>query len=144
MLTWTHETTISTNASAEQVWEQWSNPHNWHQWNEGNEWVNLDGAFVAGSKGYFKPTGSTKIRFLLLEVSPKQGFKDRSFLPFTRLDFIHSYTPNTTSIQGGHITHRVEMHGWLTPLFSRIIGRDIQRTLPETLTRLSKLAEKIA
>ena len=144
MLFWSHETTITTTATAEQIWALWSKPQEWNQWDEGNEWVQLDGLFAAGTKGYFKPAGGPKVRFILLEVLPKQRFKDRSFLPLTHLDFTHVYTPNSSKIQGGYITHRVEMRGWLTPIFSRIIGRDIQKSLPETLARLSRLAEQIA
>ena len=143
MLTWSHETTIPTTATAEQVWALWSRPDEWNKWDEGNEWVKLDGMFATGAKGYFKPVGGPKVKFVILEASPQRSFKDRSFLPLTHLDFIHIYTPNPGSAQGGHITHRVEMRGWLTPLFSRVIGRDIQKTLPDTLGRLSALARKI-
>lgn len=144
MFTWNHETSISTIASAEQVWTLWSKPHEWNRWDEGIEWVKLDGLFAAGTSGVLKPVGGPKVKFLLLEAQPWRSFKDRSFLPLTQLDFIHTYTPSTTSQHGGQITHRIEMRGWLTPVFSRLIGRDIQKTLPATLTKLAKLAAQAA
>ena len=59
----------------------------------------------------------------------------------THMDFAHTYTPEDSPEQGGKIAVRVEMHGWLCPLFSRIIGRGIKKTLRETLQKFSKLAE---
>lgn len=143
MFTWVHETTIPTPASAEQIWALWSNPSTWNKWDEGNEWVALEGSFADGTKGYFKPVGGPKVKFTILETHLHRGFKDRSYLPLAHLDFIHTYTPNASPDSGGRITHRIEISGWLTPLFSRLIGRDIQKTLPDTLGRLSKLAVQI-
>lgn len=140
MFTWSHETTVTTTASAEQVWALWAKPGEWSRWDDGIEWVTLDGAFAAGTHGNLKPTGGPKVKFVILDAQPQRGFKDRSFLPLTQLDFIHTYTPATSSEQGGQITHRVEMRGWLTPLFRYVIGRDIQKTLPATLARLGQLA----
>ena len=141
MFTWTHETTITTTATAEQVWALWSKPHEWHRWDDGIEWVTLNGPFASGTEGMLKPTGGPKVKFVILDAQPDQGFKDRSFLPLTQLDFIHSYLPDASPDRGGRITHRVEMRGWLTPLFSRVIGRDIQKALPDTLAKLAKLAQ---
>jgi len=142
MLTWAHEETVLTTATDEQVWGVWSTPNDWHQWDNGLEWARLDGPFVTGSRGRLKPVGGPEVTFVLLNVLSKRRFTNRSFLPLTHLDFIHSYTPGTSPEQGGQITVRIEMHGWLTPLFRRIIGRDIQKTLPETLRRFARQAEK--
>ena len=99
MLTWTHETTIKTKATAKQIWQLWSKPEEWNKWDDGIEWVKLEGSFVAGTQGFLKPVGAGKVKFLMLDVQPEKGFKDRSFLPLTTMDFIHIYTP-ASSLNG--------------------------------------------
>ena len=144
MFYWSHEASISTPASGAQIWAVWTNTDGWHEWNEGTEKVTLDAPFAAGVKGSFKPKGASAVAFQILESTPEQGFRDRSTLPLTHLDFVHLYTPNATPGTGGHLTHRVEMRGWLTPLFRRVIGREIVKTMPDSLGRLSRLAHKLA
>ena len=143
MLTWSYEETIPTTANAEQVWSLWSRPHEWKRWDEGLEWVTLDGPFESGSRGQLKPVGGPMVKFVMLEVQKKRGFTDRYFLPLTCMDFIHTYSPEDLPGKGGRITVRIEMHGWLSPLFGRLIGRGIQKTLRESLERFSSLAGKL-
>jgi hypothetical protein len=136
---WVHEEHVITKAAAGDVWRLWSKPEEWNRWDEGIEWVKLAGPFERGTRGQLKPRGAGAVKFVLLEVRPEQGFSDRNFLPLAKMDFIHSYTPLPQG--GGRITHRLEISGLLTPLFSRVIGRDIRKDLPGTLQRLSRLAE---
>ena len=143
MLTWRYEETIPTTANAEQVWALWSRPHEWNHWDEGLEWVTLDGPFEAGSRGQLKPVGGPAVKFVMLEVQKKRGFTNRSFLSLTCMDFIHTYSPEDSPGKGGKISVRIEMHGWLSPLFALLIGRGIQKTLKETLEKCSSLAGQL-
>ena len=142
MLTWTHQTDVPTTASAAQVWHLWADPATWPKWDDGLTSVVLDGAFIAGTRGRLTPKGGPAVRFTILTAEPPYGFHDRSYLPLTHLDFIHRYQP-AEGTSAARILHRVEMRGILTPLFRRLIGRDIARTLPETLRTLARLAENI-
>jgi hypothetical protein len=141
MLTWIYEESILTSANAEQVWALWSRPHEWNRWDEAVEWVTLDGPFETGSCGRLKPVSGPAVKFVILEVQQKRGFTNRSFLPMTCMDFIHTYRPAESPEQGAMITVRIEMRGWLSPLFGRLIGRGIQKTLRESLVKCSTLAE---
>ncbi len=141
MMTWTTEETVETTATAAQIWAIWSTPASWPKWDDGIEWVKLEGSFANGSKGVMKPAGGPKVKFELLEVETQRRFKDRSFLPLTKLDFIHTYTPAVAG-QKAKITHRVEMRGLLTPLFSRVIGSNVKKGLPGAMKKLAALAEK--
>lgn len=141
MFTWSHHAEIPTTASAAQVWQVWSDPATWPRWDAGLEAVVLDGPFAAGTCGRLTPKGGPAVRFTILAAQPGQGFHDRSFLPLTRLDFIHRYQPAGADGTPARISHRVEMRGALTPLFRRVIGRDIARTLPDTLRALAQVAE---
>lgn len=141
MVTWEFKESVETEATADQVWAMWCSPTSWPLWDDGIEWVSLQGSFTKGARGVMKPVGGPKVKFELLDVYPNQGFKDRSFLPLTTLDFIHTYTPAST-MSKARITHHVEMRGWLTPIFKRVIGSNIRKGLPGALRKLAAIAEK--
>jgi hypothetical protein len=141
MVSWNFEESVETTATAEQVWAVWSNSVAWPKWDDVVEWVTLEGPFQKGSKGVMKPTGGPKVKFELQEVEALRHFRDRSFLPLTSLDFIHTYTP-AKSEGKAKITHRVEMRGLLTPIFSRVIGKNVKKGLPGAMRKLIGLAEK--
>ncbi|MBM5574691.1 SRPBCC family protein [Deefgea sp. CFH1-16] len=142
MLSWSFSATVTTQARAEQIWSLWSEPQNWSLWDEGIEWVQLDGEFVSGTKGFLKPVGAGKIRFQILESVRNQSFRDRSFLPLTHLDFCHQYTPNADK-SGGLLHYSVQIHGWLMPLFWFVIGRDVKKNLALNMRKLAQHAEQL-
>jgi len=140
MLTWTFKETVETTATANQIWKLWSSPESWPSWDHGVEWVKIEGPFVKGSRGVMKPVGGPKVKFEMIDAVAGEGFKDRSFLPLTALDFTHVYTPAGNG-KTATITHTVEMRGLLTPLFSRVIGGNIKKDLRLAMTKLARLAE---
>ena len=141
MFTWIHESDVSTTASAAQVWQAWSHPATWPLWDEGLTSVTLDGPFAGGTSGRLTPKNGPAVRFTIRMAEERLGFDTRSFLPLTHLDFIHRYQPAEGDGNPARIIHRVEMRGALTPLFRRVIGREIARTLPDTLRTLARRAE---
>lgn len=72
---------------------------------------------------------SRSLNHLLIEV----------FCPFVNLDFIHLITEQK---EGLVITHKVVMTGFMTFLFSKVIGNKIKVGLPVAVERLIELAEK--
>jgi hypothetical protein len=55
------------------------------------------------------------------------------------MDFIHSMTETKDSLE---ITHKVVMTGFMTFLFSKVIGDKIKVGLPIAIEKLIELAEK--
>jgi Polyketide cyclase / dehydrase and lipid transport len=141
MGTWTFQQTVETSATAEQIWAVWAKPESWPLWDNGVEWVKTEGPFIKGTKGVMKPAGGPKVKFEMLAVEPLKGFQDRSFLPLTTLDFIHSFTPASGGKKAA-ITHRVEMRGLLTFIFRRVIGSNIEKDLLGAMAKLVALAER--
>ena len=137
---WTTEITRKTTATKEQIWELWADVPNWSVWDKEVETSELFGTFKKGTKGVLKPAGGPKTKFEMTECTNFKSFTDRSFLPFCKMDFIHSIT----EIKGGiEITHKVVMTGFLTFLFSKVIGSKIEVGLPVAVEELIKIAEKI-
>src|SRR3712207_2447054 len=93
-----------TSAPPEAVWGLWSDVATWPVWDEGLERVALDGPFARGTTGTLKPAGGPRVRFVLTEVRPGEGFADETKLPLCRVRFEHSATPGP---QGTTVTHRV-------------------------------------
>lgn len=143
MFTWNHQHTVTTTASPAQIWQVWSNPAAWPIVDPGIEAVTLAGPFSSGTTGTLRPTGGPTFRFRLMTVTDGHGFRDRTFLPLTWLDFIHAYEPATAD-QPARITYRIEMRGWLTPLFRRVIGSGIVRDLATNMRGLAQHAENLA
>lgn len=143
MLNWSYTASVPTTASAEQIWALWSKPQDWGLWDDGIEWVQLEGEFVSGSKGFLKPSGAGKIPFQILEATQNQSFSDRSALPLTHLDFGHQYAANADGT-GGMLHYSVRIHGWLMPLFWLLIGRDVKKNLAHNMRKLAAHAEQNA
>lgn len=136
---WTTEVTLKTKATKEQIWKLWSDVPNWNVWDKEVETAGLFGEFKTGTKGFLKPAGGPQTKFEMIECTNFKSFTDRSFLPLCKMDFIHTLTETNG---GTDITHKVIMTGFMTFLFSKIIGSKIEAGLPVAVEKLIELAEK--
>jgi len=136
---WSQKVTIKTNASREQIWNLWGDVMNWNRWDNEVEYSELNGKFEVGTYGTLKPAKGPKSKFILISVNRLQGFTSRSYLPLTKMDFIHQLEEKNGEL---FISHTVEIKGILTFLFSRIIGKKLIKELPKAMENLSTMAEK--
>ena len=136
---WTTEVSRKTTATKEQIWKLWTDVPNWNVWDAEVETSELFGQFQTGTKGILKPAGGPKTKFEMAECTELKSFTDRSFLPLCKMDFIH--TMNETE-EGLEITHKVIMTGFMTFLFSKVIGSKIKVGLPIAVEKLIDIAEK--
>ncbi len=138
---WSTVATARTKARPEDVWRLWTDVAGWRRWDDGVASSDLDGAFVVGARGWLKPTAGPTTRFVLTHVETHAAFTNRSTLPLTTLDFLHTVQRDGTDTV---IVHRVEMRGPLSFLFRRLIGASIARGLPAVVARLARVAEGTA
>ena len=136
---WTIEVSRKTTATKEQIWKFWADVPNWNVWDAEIETSELFGQFQKGTKGVLKPAGEPKTKFEMTECTKFKSFTDRSFLPLCKMDFIHTMTETNGGLE---ITHKVVMTGFMTFLFSKIIGSKIKVGLPIAVEKLIELAEK--
>jgi hypothetical protein len=136
---WTIEVSRKTKAKKERIWKIWSDVPNWYIWDSEVETSELFGQFQKGTKGILKPKVGPKAKFRIIELTKHKSFTNRSFLPFCKIEFIHLITE---SKEGLEITHKVEMTGFMTFLFSKVIGNKIKVGLPIAVKKLIELAEK--
>jgi hypothetical protein len=136
---WTTEASRKTTATKEQIWKLWSDVPNWNLWDEEVETSELSDLFQTGTKGILKPTDGPKAKFEIFELTNLKSFTSRSFLPLCKIDFIHLMSETKDGLE---IIHKVEMTGFLTFIFSKIIGSRIKLGLPKAVEKLIELAEK--
>ena len=130
---------IRTKATPESIWALWSDIKTWNTWDHGIEGGEIQGDFVEGAKGWLKTKGGPKVKFQILRAEKNKVFHDRSALPLTSLDFIHTLERN-----GDYtiVTQRVEMTGLLTFIFAKVIGSGIKKDMPSVMAKLVEMAEK--
>lgn len=134
MFYWSCEARATTVATPEQVWSLWTNLNTWPQWDAGVAWAKLETTFTQGAYFRMKPNNGPAMRCMLKEVSPLHSFTTLSRLPLTTVSFAHDFS-------NGILCHKVEMRGWLTPIFKKIFGRKIEKELPSVVKTLVALAE---
>ena len=136
---WRKEVSIATKKTKEEVWKLWSNVSDWNLWDEQVIESKIDGAFIINQKGYIKPKSGPKSTFEIIELTKGKSFTNRSKLPLGKIDFVHEIKK---SLNGELIiTHRIEISGVLTFLFSKVIGNKLIKELPKALNNLVNLIE---
>jgi hypothetical protein len=137
-MSWELEHSADSKASAEAVWERYTDVENWREWSpKGVEESGLEGQFEVGSKGFSKAPHLPKGRFELVEVEPERRFVSQAKLPGARLHFEHRVEPRDG---GTRITHRASLEGPLAPVWRPLIGPIIERGLPTGVERLAEVA----
>ncbi len=135
---WFKKETIKTNATREQIWNLWSDVKNWKQWDSEIAFSDLKGEFKVGTFGMLKPIKGPKSKFKIVSINELNEFTTRSFLPFTKMDFIHEINEKDGEL---FITHGIEIRGLLSFFFSKVIGENLIKELPKAMNKLSELAE---
>jgi len=135
---WKFEHTETTAATAEQLWAHYADPPRWPEWDHEAAHVTVNGPMAAGTAGTVKPRNGPRVKFRFVDVRPLAGFTDVSRLPLARLTFAHRIEPTAG---GCRISHAVAITGPLSPLFGRVIGRNIEANLPAAMRALARLAE---
>ena len=136
---WTTEVNRQTIAKKEQIWKLWADVTNWNSWDSDVESSELYGDFIAGTKGALKSKGGPKTNFIIIDCEFLKSFVNRSYLPLCKIDFIHTLSETQ---KGLLITHRVEMTGLMTFFFSKVIGKNVAKGLPQAVENLIASAEK--
>jgi hypothetical protein len=132
MFEWTH--TITTTATAEQVWPWYADISRWTAWDSGLVAASLDGPFEEGSIGTIQVEGQPLLGFELTEVVPGELFTDVTEIPGTAtLTFVHRIE---SLPEGSRITHEVRIVG---PA-ATVLGPMVTSDTPEAMERLAELA----
>lgn len=136
---WQISESIIVNADKATIWKIWCTPQSWPTWDRDVRSCELNGEFKTGTTGVLVPNGGPSVKFTLTEVVPLASFTDIARLPLTQVIFEHvmdEITPGCVQV-----THRVKITGLLTWFFSRVMGKQIAKGLPQALRNLATRAE---
>ena len=132
---------ITIQAPTSLIFKQYQNVAHWSVWDKDIKYATLDGDFTVGSKGIIKPHKGPKSRFILSKVTANQSFTTKTKLPLCCITFKHSLKETAS---GTRVTHHVMFSGLLSPIFGKLVGKDIQKGLPKALTGLKSVCESRA
>jgi hypothetical protein len=133
------EANTQINAPSAVVFSLYANVSGWPTWDPDVKSASLAGAFVSGAKGVIVPNGGPKSEIIFTEVVENKKFTAQCKLPLCTMRFEHEL--NDSNGSGTQATHRVIFLGLLAPLFGRLIGSGMRKTLPNALAGLKKAAE---
>jgi len=125
-------------APADVVYSVYQNIAGWPDWDSDVLSSELNGPFETGSKGKLKPKQGPETKFQLIEVTKNQSFTVECKLPLCKMHFVHELIPTD---QNTEVTNKIIFSGLLSPLFSRLIGKEIKDTVPASLRGLKEHIE---
>lgn len=131
--------TIETSALPEAIWRVWTDVPNWKVWDDGLKSAELNGPFVADTKGVLIPDKGPRSTFKLTEVLPDQSYTFRTRLPLGAL-----YVKRFLSTKNGKtaFTHEVWFTGPTKGIFGRMLGRNYRKNLPDVMEKIRLIAEQ--
>ncbi len=133
------EERILINAPIEKLFSLYTDVSGWSSWDPDVKSSSIDGQFSSGATGTLKPSSGPKAKITFTAVVKNRLFTVESKLPLCTMRFEHELSPVGNQIQA---LHRVSFVGFLSPLFGRLIGSQIQKGLPRTLEGLKHAAEQ--
>jgi len=136
MKTYAH--TLTTKASKESIWELWSSVDDWNKWDEDIRDAEISGPFESGTIGYLKPIHGPLTRFRLKETHFQESFTVKSKLPLGRMYMVHEMKEDEDTLS---LTHSIIFKGPLSFLYARVIGKRLNKELPNTMHHLIDAAE---
>ena len=129
---------IQINASPEKIFSEYANVAAWKSWDPEVLSSSLEGLFQRGTTGKLKPRKGPEAKITISEIETNRSFTVESKLPLCLMRFTHELISAGSSTK---VIHGVEFNGPLAFLFSKIIGTQIYKSLPLTLSGLKKKVE---
>jgi Polyketide cyclase / dehydrase and lipid transport len=132
-----HSTLIQ--AEPKTVFLLYADVANWPLWDRDVKSAAIHGVFRSGATGEIVPNGGPKSTIAFVDVVTNERFAVTCKLPLCSMRFDYVLIPEQ---HGTRATHRVSFEGLLAPVFGRLIGNGMRKTLPDTLASLKSLAER--
>ncbi len=135
------EQSIDISAAPATVFSVYQKVSEWPEWDPEVEAASLEGNFAPGAVGKIKPKGAPESTIQLIEVNQDHAFTVECKLPLCKMHFIHRMDAIDS---GTRLINQVAFSGLLSPLFSRLIGKGINKGLPDSLKGIKQYIEKQA
>ena len=130
--------TLETSASPETIWKIWADVPNWQIWDTEIEKAELKGDFAKGTKGILFPKKGRKAKFKIVAIEEGKSYTFKTNLPLGGL-----FVKRTLEVRNGKtfFTHEVWFQGLTKGVFSKMLGKEFRKVLPEVMQNIQKIAE---
>lgn len=115
------------------IYEIFMDVSNWAVWDPETESASLNGDFAIGAKGKIKPKGAPESKIELTEVTMDKSFTVECCMPLCKMHFVHILDKED---HGTKVTNQLIFTGLLAPIFSRLFGSSINKSIPNSLNGL--------
>lgn len=132
------ESSTSINAPAAAIYAIYADVAQWPSWDPDLKAAKLDGALVSGVVGEVQPHSGPKSKLAFVEVVNNKSLRMECKLPLGMMHFDYELQSQGDSTV---VTHRTTFSGLLAPLWSRLIGSGMKKSLPAALAGLKRKAE---
>jgi hypothetical protein len=136
-MTYKESTIISASPAA--IYAIYTDVSQWPEWDKEVERASMDNGFQLGGEGKIKPKGAPESKMKLVEVTPDKSFTIECSLPLCKMRFVHLLTAE--GAEATKVVNELQFTGLLAPVFGRLIGKGIHKTMPATLRGLKEYAE---
>ena len=132
------EASITINAPAATVFSLYADVVSWPSWDPDLKAASLLGHFVSGSVGEVVPHGGPKSVLHFVQVVQNRSVQMECKLPLGKMRFDYAQQARGDATVA---THRTTFSGLLAPLWGRVIGAGMKKSLPAALAGLKSRAE---
>ncbi|NJS37032.1 MAG: polyketide cyclase [Brachymonas sp.] len=129
------ESSILVKTPANTIYALYADVNNWNTWDTDLKSSSINGAFANGATGEVVPKGGPKSKVVFSDIVPNKSFSVECKLPLCKMRFEHELQGQGN---GTKATHRVVFEGLLAPLFGRLIGSGMRKTLPHAMESLKQ------
>lgn len=81
--------TVTTDASAHDIWALWADVNNWSKWDHGIAHSEIRDSFKVGNRFSLTPQGGDPLEITLKTVTQGEEFSDEAVLPFGTIRNVH-------------------------------------------------------
>lgn len=132
------EESVLIMATTGKIFSVYSAVADWPLWDAEVEYASLNGEFKIGAEGKIKPKGAPESKIKIIELTEAKSFTVECMLPLCKMHFIHIISPEGP---GSRVANFLVFTGLLAPVFGRLIGKSIYKSMPNTLAGLKKYVE---
>lgn len=130
---------LETNASAEKIWNIWTDVAHWKTWDTGLKDASLTGNFELNARGIIISLEDRKSKFTVVEYIEGKSYTFKTRLPLGSL-YVKRYLETGEGVT--RFTHEVWFEGLIKGIFAKAFGADFRDKLPGVLENIKNIAEQ--
>lgn len=129
---WTHLFETTTDLTPAQLWPVLADVAQWPVVDHNIERLDIREAPAPGVAFTLKPKGGPTLSFRIGHFEAPARYSDICRMPLASMETVHELVPGPATT----VRVRIEITGWLAPLWGRLVGRTHAAGLPAQTARI--------